>query len=70
VKRSLEWANVAANADGLVVLTFLCDCAVVTELVTEMVADDLPPAVTQELAYTCDGCQTTHWFTFTTVGVP
>jgi hypothetical protein len=52
--RSLEWVRPVPGG-----IEFLCDCATITVL--EVEAD--PGAKTQEIAVTCDGCLTAHWFT-------
>ncbi len=36
----------------------VCDCATVTVLTFDAVPDQ-----TTELAFTCDGCSTVHWYT-------
>lgn len=55
--RSLINATVAVNGDGEPVITCVCDCGEVTEVVI------VGPLAAGEFAYTCDGCQTSHWIT-------
>jgi hypothetical protein len=61
MNRSLESASFAVNSAGEPALTLLCDCGTVTEVVVAGV-QEIHGAV-QEFAYTCDGCQTSHWIT-------
>ena len=42
MSRSLEQVNVGTNTAGRIVLSFLCDCATVTNLVTDLDAENLP----------------------------
>jgi len=60
--RSLEHVEVKVDEDRSIVLRCLCDCGTVTEvtLVSFTVIPDRSP---QEMAFTCDGCQSSHWFT-------
>jgi hypothetical protein len=55
--RSLELIEVR-GVGGNTVLVCLCDCGTVTnvELVGTIVQ-------TQEIAYTCEGCLSSHWMT-------
>ena len=43
-----------------------CDCATTTHLVFEEDADRITEA--HELAFTCDGCHSVHWFTIGPLG--
>ena len=42
-----------------------CDCATTTHLTVEIIGQ---LATAQEAAFTCDGCQSVHWFTMTGSG--
>jgi hypothetical protein len=50
---------------GRPVLTCACDCATITEVILNC---DGAESGTYEVAYTCDGCQTSHWLTITLSG--
>ena len=39
-----------------------CDCATTTHLTVDIIGQ---LATAQEAAFTCDGCQSVHWFTMT-----
>lgn len=53
--RSLVWAKPAPPRG----IEFLCDCAMITE-----VQFDGEPVDGLEIAVTCEGCTSVHWFTF------
>lgn len=60
--RSLEYVEVKVDEDRNIVLRCLCDCGSVTE-VTLASFTVIPDRSAQEMAFTCDGCQSSHWFT-------
>lgn len=64
--RGLELVGVGADEHGSPVLTMVCDCATVTELVVP----GAQSAGTSEFAYTCDGCESSHWLKVQTGETP
>ena len=57
--RSLIFVKPATAEEGGGILIG-CDCATTTQLIIEG-ADELTE--TREMAFTCDGCHSVHWFT-------
>lgn len=55
-RRSIIGVEPSPDGKGVAVT---CDCATTTVLVFEDI-ESLPEQ--REAAFTCDGCQTTHWF--------
>lgn len=61
--RGLEYARLESVAeDGSPVLECMCDCGVVTHV--KLVG---PAVGSVEVAYTCDGCESSHWLTVSIV---
>lgn len=59
IERSAHLFSVVLDEDGNPVATIGCDCSAVTELV---LAGAVGARVgTQEVAFTCDGCMSSHW---------
>jgi hypothetical protein len=58
--RSLELVEISADKDGRPVLSCLCDCGTVTAVIFAVAE-----SAAAEVAYTCDGCQSSHWMTVT-----
>lgn len=57
-RRSLEHVEILPFVEGdPVTLTCLCDCGTVTNVVVEGLRDS------EQFAYTCDGCSSSHWLT-------
>jgi hypothetical protein len=59
--RSLVDVTAAFNDAGEPVLTCMCDCG----MTTDVVVAGLQPidGLVAEFAFTCDGCQSSHWIT-------
>lgn len=53
------------DLDGQVRVLLTCDCGTETDLTVE-VRGEIPGS--QEAAFTCGGCQTSHWFTLRATG--
>ena len=53
------------DRDGQVRALITCDCGTATDLTVE-IRGEVPGSA--ELAYTCDGCQTSHWFEMRATG--
>lgn len=62
IQRSAHLLSVTLDEDGNPVATIGCDCSAVTELVLAGAAG--ARVGTQEVAFTCDNCLTSHWVTF------
>ena len=58
--RGIVFANPVPKEQGGGMLIG-CDCGTSTQLVIEW--DHTHPVPAQEIAFTCDGCQSTHWLT-------
>lgn len=56
----VEWLQ--PDRDGQVRALVTCDCGTSTDLTVE-IGGETPGG--QQAAFTCDGCQTSHWFTIT-----
>lgn len=66
MSRSLVNVEPVIDADGNLTFRCVCDCATVTNVIVARgitATSVLTQAV--EFAYTCDGCQTSHWLTLT-----
>ena len=50
------------DRDGQVRALITCDCGTATDLTVEIQGEFGAKGIT-EAAFTCDGCQTPHWFT-------
>jgi hypothetical protein len=61
VRRSLVRAEFALDESGQPVLRCVCDCGLATEVF--LAGLRIEHGAVQEMAYTCDHCQTSHWFT-------
>lgn len=62
MRRGAYVIGAVVDEDGCPVVTVCCDCAAVTDLV---LADaNTTPNGTYEVAFTCDGCVSSHWVTF------
>jgi hypothetical protein len=59
--RGVECVGATIMADGEPAFLFLCDCATTTAVRVEGITDG-----PREFAFTCDGCQASHWMTITT----
>ncbi len=66
VRRSLVAAEyLQPEQDGQVRVLLSCDCGTPTDL-TVAIEGEIPGKA--EAAFTCDGCQTVHWFEIRTAG--
>ena len=63
MRRGADLLGLTFNDNGCPVVTYGCDCGHLTSIVLEDVG--AVPNGTIEVAYTCDGCTTPHWLTFT-----
>jgi hypothetical protein len=63
MRRGADLLGATLDDDGRPVVTCGCDCGQVTDLVMEG-ADTARSVFEFEVAYTCDGCMTSHWLTF------
>lgn len=63
VRRCVDLLSLVFNDEGQPVATYGCDCGSITEMVFEDVTK--ARSGTHELAFTCDGCLSSHWVTFT-----
>ena len=50
------------DSNGHPIFKLLCDCGTVTDLIIEDLSIHSKTNAT-ELAYTCNGCSTSHWMT-------
>lgn len=57
--RSLVELSASVNGDGQPVLSGLCDCGSSTDVVF------VGGGPGTDVAFTCDGCGSTHWLTIT-----
>lgn len=58
-RRSIVAAEfITPDHDGQIRVLLTCDCSRVIDLTAE-----IPVAGSQEVAFTCEGCGTAHWFT-------
>jgi hypothetical protein len=60
---SVEWLQ--PDRDGQVRALITCDCGTATDLTVEIRGEILGG---QEAAFTCSGCQTSHWFEMRATG--
>lgn len=65
VRRGAVLIDARLDEEGRPAVTFACDCSVVTVLVLEV---DGAANGSHELAFTCAGCLSSHWVTFTLRG--
>ena len=71
MRRGADLLDMVFDADGQPVASIGCDCGTVTDITLEGV-DQIQRQDgwgTREFAYTCDGCQTSHWLTLA-IGKP
>lgn len=61
MRRAAYVLGAVVDEEGRPVVSVCCDCATTTDVV---LAGTLPNG-TYEIAFTCDGCRTSHWMTFT-----
>ena len=57
--RSLVSARLGMNTDGTPFAAFECDCGLITVI---RLTGITPETADQNVAYTCDNCETSHWF--------
>lgn len=62
VRRGAHLLGAVLDDEGRPVVSVCCDCATQTDLVVDA---KTAPNGTYEMAFTCDGCRTSHWMTFT-----
>ena len=62
VNRSLIAVSLAYDEHGDMLITCVCDCATATEVRIEMMPSPDRPVGPVEFAFTCDGCQSSHWW--------
>jgi hypothetical protein len=63
--RSLLWATPYVGEDGEQGIELGCDCATVTVYILEGTDQLTEP---RDMAFTCDGCNSTRWITVGPVG--
>lgn len=62
--RGLEYVELLGpDENGDPVFRCLCDCATVTDVTLARADVMLQHGAVQEIAYTCDGCESAHWMT-------
>lgn len=60
--RAVECIGATVTSDGYPSFRFLCDCSTVVDVVVADLAERSGTDVL-EFAFTCDGCESSHWLT-------
>jgi hypothetical protein len=60
--RGVDFVSVALDEEGCPTFAFQCDCGELTRVAVEALAEHAGTDAL-EFAFTCDGCQSSHWVT-------